>query len=769
MPEYPKPISKQCTQKILEQMSNAFFKIKDNNEICFFSKIKYKNLNIPVLITNYKIINYIANHNNINVYINNDLQAIKLGNIQYFNINNNLAIIEIKENENNKIIYLELDENLSKKEYETFYKNESIYTINYKDEKDINVIYSIIYNINNSEIIYSNHLIKVENISLIFNLSNNKLLGIHLPNSKSYNKGILFNFIMKDFINEYKKCKFEKNQVNEIDLIVNVDTKDINKNIYFLNNDYYNNKIKELNDINTEIYINNKKSKYKNYITPEKEGKYNIKLKYKINLTNCDYMFSNCEKITHINFKLNPKYITSMKCMFHKCKNLKLINFLSFNAQNVTDMSDMFSFCENLNNLDLTSFNAKNIKNMSYMFYFCYNLTDLKLFSFDIKNTINMDYMFDMCSKLKLETVPNNIKTNNNSINKYSNEVNILIKVGIYEVGGRIYFLDNYVEYDEIRKKKYFRNNLRELNDINTELYINDKKYKYEKYFIPEKEGEYNIKLKFNINLTDCSYMFSNCENIYQINFISFNTSHLTNMYRMFYYCSNLNNLNLSSFDTKNVTDMCCLFSGCENLINLDISSFYTKNIINMSYMFYCCKKLTKLNLSNFITNNVKNMKYMFFCCNSLNNLNLSSFNTKNVNNMSYMFCGCESLKDLNISSFDTKNVINMESMFRNCENLIILELYSFDTKNVINMSYMFYHCSQLNNLDLSSFDTKNVIDMRYMFYECENLFHLNISSFDTKNVKSFKGMLYDCPDEIYESNISKFENFEKDLLYEWY
>ena len=37
---------------------------------------------------------------------------------------------------------------------------------------------------------------------------------------------------------------------------------------------------------------------------------------------------------------------------------------------------------------------------------------------------------------------------------------------------------------------------------------------KYEKYFRPKKEGEYKIELRFNINLTDCSYMFSGCENI---------------------------------------------------------------------------------------------------------------------------------------------------------------------------------------------------------------------------------------------------------------
>ena len=68
---------------------------------------------------------------------------------------------------------------------------------------------------------------------------------------------------------------------------------------------------------------------------------------------------------------------------------------------------------------------------------------------------------------------------------------------------------------------KKFNDYLKELNEDNTELYINGNKRKYEKYFIPEKEGEYIIELRFNINLTDCSYMFSGCENIkYNMSYI---------------------------------------------------------------------------------------------------------------------------------------------------------------------------------------------------------------------------------------------------------
>ena len=150
MVEYLKPISKQSTQRILEQMNNnSFGIIKDTQQICFFTQIKYENINMPVMITNYQIIKYIANNNNINIYINNELNKIGIGKGKYFNNDYDLAVIEIKNN--NKIKYLKLDENIYEKEIENYYNNESIYIIDY-NKNDISVVYSIINNTNNYEI-----------------------------------------------------------------------------------------------------------------------------------------------------------------------------------------------------------------------------------------------------------------------------------------------------------------------------------------------------------------------------------------------------------------------------------------------------------------------------------------------------------------------------------------------------------------------------------------------------------------------------------------
>ena len=621
MSEYPKPISKQNTQRILEQMNpNLFGIMKDTRYICLFTKIKYHNIFIPIMITNYQIIHY-SFSNYINIYINNELNKIEFENIKhrnlYFNKDLDLAVVQIKEN--NKINYLELDNNLYENEIDNHYNKESIYIIDYNNKNDINVTYSVINNIHNSEIKYSSYFNEKNNnnLSLIFNLSNHKLIGIFCNKFKYYNKGILFSNIINEFIKEYKKKynnrKIEKSRQNEINILMSINYDDIDKEIFFLDKENNNKNLDVLNKESTELYINNKQYEFKKYFIPEKEGEYNIKIKFKINLTDCSFMFANCTNIIKINFiSFNTSYISSMKYMFHFCKNLEYINNLFFDTRNVTDMSDMFSFCQKLNNLDLSSFDIRNVKNMSYMLYYCYNLKNLKLFCLNYKNIIDMDYMFEMCNELK--EIPY-INKNNKSVNKYTNEINIVIKIEEDDVNKEISFFG------------YYNDGLKKLNNENTELFINNKKYKYQKNFIPKKAEVYDIKLKFNIVLSDCNYMFSNCENIIKINFINFN--------------KNLNYLDLSSFNTQNVTNMNSMFYNCVNLNNLDLSFFNTKNVTDMRYMFYNCVNLNNLDLSSFDTKKVTDMSFMFYNCVNLNNLDLSSFDSKNVAYIRSIFYSC--------------------------------------------------------------------------------------------------------------------------------
>ena len=194
---------------------------------------------------------------------------------------------------------------------------------------------------------------------------------------------------------------------------------------------------------------------------------------------------------------------------------------------------------------------------------------------------------------------------------------------------------------EDTNNKIYFLNNVSEINDSNTELYINNIKHEFNKYFEPTNQGMYSIKLKFNFYFKSCSGLFLGCKNLKSIDLSSFNTKGVTNMSRMFENCSNLDFINLSSFDTKNVSNMIRMFYNCKNLKRIDLSSFDTKNVKFMNQMFYKCINLKTIDLTNFNFKNVIDMKSMFYFDNVRNG-------GIKVNNESY-----EKIKELN--SFITK------------------------------------------------------------------------------------------------------------------
>ena len=146
-------------------------------------------------------------------------------------------------------------------------------------------------------------------------------------------------------------------------------------------------------------------------------------------------------------------------------------------------------------------------------------------------------------------------------------------------------------------------------------------------------------------------------------------------------------------FDTENVTDMSWMFSNCESLTELDVSGFDTSNVTDMSWMFSGCFGLTELDISSFDTGDVTDMSHMFSFCTSLMELDITSFDTGNVTDMSGMFYYCESLSELDVSGFDTSNVTDMSDMFFGCTSLTELDLSGFDTSNVTDTSLMFYGC----------------------------------------------------------------------------
>ena len=251
------------------------------------------------------------------------------------------------------------------------------------------------------------------------------------------------------------------------------------------------------------------------------------------------------------------------------------------------------------------------------------------------------------------------------------------------------------------------------------------------------------IKYLNTSEVTTMRAMFSECENLKDLDVSGFNTSNVKVMRSMFANCFNLTRINVNNFNTANVTDMSQMFYGCSNLASLNLQNFNTERVTDMARMFYECSSLTYLDLHNFNTEQVTDMSSMFEECSNLTGIDVSGFNTSNVKEMPWMFYGCKSLTQLDVSNFNTGNVMNMRAAFCNCQELQLLDLNNWNTINVENMRSMFYNCVRLSTLKLDNFNTENVKDMRFMFRWCTSLDILDLSKFDTRSVENVDSMFY--------------------------
>ena len=192
------PITKQQTRTILEQMEKSVCRItSDNlNGTGFFCKIELNNRKIPVLITNYHIINdkFLDSKQEIRLYFSNECKVIKLNKDRkvYSSSNKEYDIMILKVNDNDdiqNINYLELDSNLFKRNSELEYEDSSIYILHYPMGKEIKVSYGYgIKEKDKNNIIHKCKTTGGSSGSPIFNLSTNKVIGVHKSFCKNTNK-----------------------------------------------------------------------------------------------------------------------------------------------------------------------------------------------------------------------------------------------------------------------------------------------------------------------------------------------------------------------------------------------------------------------------------------------------------------------------------------------------------------------------------------------------------------------------------------------------
>jgi len=549
----------------LSNIENSICKINgDTIGTGFFCKIECNNKKIPVLMTNYHVINdkFLEDNQSLKVYIKNDYHTININKDSkiYSSTDNEYDIMIIKINKDNKDIknYLEIDSNIYKKDSLLTYKNECVYILHYPNHSEkVNFSYGNgVEKEGKYDIKHKCNTQPGSSGAPILSSLTNKVIGIHkgfIPKeSESFNVGTFLKFPL-DELNQ-KLLKDSKSKKNFIVAELCIKEEDINKDIRILNSyeEYMRENLPEFNL--EEEYMNEKEiNKCRIKINGETiPFTYCHKFRAKGNYT-IKYSFMN--------------YITKANNMFFGCSSLTNINLLSFNSENITNMSNMFLGCYSLINIDFSNFNTENAINMEGMFKGCSSLKNLNLSNFRTQDVIIMNSMFEGCSSLI------NIDLSNFNTEKVTEMICMFHKCS------------SLISID--------------LSNFNTENVTN-----MNGMFL-QCSSLKNINLsKFNTEkVTKMFYMFGGCSSLIDINLSNFRTHNVITMQGMFLGCSSLIDINLSNFNTEKVFTMQDMFSGCSSLKNINLSNFNTKNVFCICNIFVGC---FSLKLENIITNDIR-------------------------------------------------------------------------------------------------------------------------------------------------------------------
>jgi len=396
--DQPSPVSLKGTKKILSQLENCICQLCLKNGgkgTGFFTKIKFKNKLLPVLITNNHVLKEedIKNNEIIKLTRYNNIEnkdedisiTIDDSRIRYTNSEKDIdiTIIEIKPVKDKINNYLEIDE---EELTENQYIKSSIYLLHYPNEKYVS--YGLINELREYKTII--HYCNTEDGasgSPILSLKTNKVIGVHYGGIKKYNCGTYIKYAIDEINNKYK---------NEINLKY-ITEEEKEENIF-------GEKFVKNNKNNIELEINGEKSKLvKRYKLIK--GINNIKMLIKNKLTNLEYMFYKCKSLKDINELkyLDIKDINNFEYMFCGCSSLSDIKSLqNWNVSNGNNFKGMFGECSSLLDIKpLKNWNVSNGNNFSGMFYKSSSLSDIEpLQNWDVSNGKNFELMFNGCPLL---------------------------------------------------------------------------------------------------------------------------------------------------------------------------------------------------------------------------------------------------------------------------------------------------------------------------------------------------------------------------------
>ena len=193
----------------------------------FFCKIKYEGNLIPVLITNYHVIDdeYMEKNDKLKYYINNDSYVIDINKDSklYSSSRDKYDIMIIRLKEGQAKAYLEIDNNIFKDNAENNYRNENIYILHYALGKEAKISFGNgLEKVNDYYIKHELHTEHGSSGGPILSQNTDWVIGIHkgANQQKGYNIGTFLKFPLNELKNQNKsKSKGPKVSYNNYYII----------------------------------------------------------------------------------------------------------------------------------------------------------------------------------------------------------------------------------------------------------------------------------------------------------------------------------------------------------------------------------------------------------------------------------------------------------------------------------------------------------------------------------------------------------------------
>ena len=193
----------------------------------FFCRIEHEGGLIPVLITNYHVIDddYMEKNNKLNYYINKDLNVIDINKDSklYSSSDYKYDIMIIRLKEGQAKAYLEIDNNIFKDNAENNYHNENIYILHYANGKEAKISFGNgLEKVNDYYIKHELHTEHGSSGGPILSQNTDWVIGIHkgANQQKGYNIGTFLKFPLNELKNQNKsKSKGPKVSYNNYYII----------------------------------------------------------------------------------------------------------------------------------------------------------------------------------------------------------------------------------------------------------------------------------------------------------------------------------------------------------------------------------------------------------------------------------------------------------------------------------------------------------------------------------------------------------------------